>query len=335
MKLNTALALLASLTMGTTPAFASSLRAVTADTVQNTSGGTVLTVPATGSNLVGDTTTQTLTNKTISGASNTLSSIPVSALATGTAIGVNTGGTGLTSGTSGGILGFTASGTIASSAALTANALVIGGGAGATPSALGSTGTTTTVLHGNASGAPTFGAVGLTTDVSGTLGVGNGGTGVANPTSGSVYIGAGSSPMTAVAPGTSGNVLTSNGSTWVSQAASSAAPSLNGGSGSAQSVTAGGGVTLASLTYQNFAWVAGSGGAVTVTKTPSLTAGTADGQQLKLVGTSATNTVTLQDQANLASSGLSLNGNITLAKDSTLSLHWDATQSLWVEDARR
>jgi hypothetical protein len=46
---------------------------------------------------------------------------------------VSNGGTGLSSGTSGGILGFTASGTLASSAALTANGIVLGGGAGATP----------------------------------------------------------------------------------------------------------------------------------------------------------------------------------------------------------
>lgn len=334
MKLTTTLALLAATLMGTTPAFASSLRAVTADTVQNTSGGTALAVPATGANLVGDTTSQTLTNKSISGATNTLTAIPASAISSGQ-IGVANGGTGLASGTSGGILGFTASGTIASSAALTANALVVGGGAGATPSALGSTGTTTTVLHGNAAGAPTFGAVGLTTDVSGILPSANGGTGVASPTTGSIYVGAGSSPMTAVAPGTSGNVLTSNGSTWTSAAAPSGAPALNGGSGSAVSVTAAGGVTLSGITYQNFAWVVGSPGAVTVTKTPSITAGTADGQQLKIVGTSATNTVTLQDQANLASSGLSLNGNWVGGKDSTLNLHWDATQSLWIEDARR
>jgi hypothetical protein len=39
-----------------------------------------------------------------------------------------------------------------------------------------SAGTTTTVLHGNASGAPTFGAVSLTADVSGVLPVANGGT---------------------------------------------------------------------------------------------------------------------------------------------------------------
>ena len=91
---------------------------------------------------------------------------------------VTQGGTGLTSGTSGGILGFTASTTLASSVALTASALVLGGGAGATPTPMASLGTTTTVLHGNAAGAPTFGAVSLTADVSGTLPVANGGTNV-------------------------------------------------------------------------------------------------------------------------------------------------------------
>jgi hypothetical protein len=72
---------------------------------------------------------------------------------------VGNGGTGLASGTSGGVLGFTAAGTLASSAALAANQIVLGGGAGATPATLGSLGTNTTVLHGNAAGAPSFGAV--------------------------------------------------------------------------------------------------------------------------------------------------------------------------------
>lgn len=106
----------------------------------------------------------------------TCASVSLSADVTGT-VGVGNGGTGLTAGTSGGILGFTASGTLASSTALTANALILGGGTGATPSALGSLGTTTTLLHGNAAGAPTFGAVVLTTDVSGILPATNGGTG--------------------------------------------------------------------------------------------------------------------------------------------------------------
>jgi hypothetical protein len=47
---------------------------------------------------------------------------------------VANGGTGLTSGTSGGILAYTATGTLASSALLAANALMVGGGAGVAPS---------------------------------------------------------------------------------------------------------------------------------------------------------------------------------------------------------
>lgn len=61
---------------------------------------------------------------------------------------------------------------VTSAASLTANALVIGGGSQAS-SALGSLGTTTTVLHGNAAGAPSFGPVALATDVSGSLPVTN------------------------------------------------------------------------------------------------------------------------------------------------------------------
>lgn len=91
----------------------------------------------------------------------------------GTALPVTSGGLGITSGTSGGILAFTASGTIASSGELTANRIVLGGGAGVVPTVLGSLGTTTTVLHGNAAGAPTFGAVSLSADVTGNLPVTN------------------------------------------------------------------------------------------------------------------------------------------------------------------
>ena len=70
-----------------------------------------------------------------------------------------------TTGTSGGVPYFNATTTVASSALLTANAVLLGGGAGAAPTAMGSLGTTTTVLHGNASGAPTFASVDHTADV--------------------------------------------------------------------------------------------------------------------------------------------------------------------------
>src|SRR6185369_8360835 len=52
--------------------------------------------------------------------------------------------------------------------ALTANQVILGNAA-ADIKALGALGTTTTVLHGNAAGAPTFGAVALGSDVSGDL----------------------------------------------------------------------------------------------------------------------------------------------------------------------
>lgn len=94
-------------------------------------------------------------------------------LQSGTAVTVGQGGTGLTAGTSGGVPYFSSTSAITSSAALASNALVIGGGAGAAPATLGSTGTTTTVLHGNAAGAPTFGAVSLSADVTGNLPVTN------------------------------------------------------------------------------------------------------------------------------------------------------------------
>jgi hypothetical protein len=64
---------------------------------------------------------------------------------------VNEGGTGLTSGTSGGILAFTGASVISSSGLLTQNALVIGGGAGSTPSSLGM-GSANQVLGVNSAG---------------------------------------------------------------------------------------------------------------------------------------------------------------------------------------
>ena len=64
------------------------------------------------------------------------------------------------------------SGNVTAGGTLTSNALITGAGTTAVQ-ALASLGTTTTVLHGNAAGAPTFGAVALATDVSGNLPVTN------------------------------------------------------------------------------------------------------------------------------------------------------------------
>lgn len=279
-----------------------------------TNGAATLTLPTSTDTIVGRATTDTLTNKSISGATNTLSAIPATAISSGQ-LSVANGGTGFGTATTNGIL--------------------VGQGGTATLSVTAA-GTQYQVFQAGSGGVPTFGAVnvGQSAAVTGQLPVANGGTGLGTLTSGSVIVGAGTSTPTFVAPGTTGNVLTNVGGVWASQAPASGAPSLNGGSGSPEVVTAGGGVTLTSIGYANQAWLAPAS-AVTVTATPSITVGTADGQKLNLYGTSATNTVTLQDKANLASSGLSLNGNWVGGKDSVLNMHWDVAQTLWVEDARR
>jgi hypothetical protein len=74
------------------------------------------------------------------------------------------------------------------------------------------------LISGGVGVAPSWGKVGLTTHVSGTLAVGSGGTGATTLTLNSVILGNGTSAPLFVAPGTTGNVLTSNGTTWTSAA---------------------------------------------------------------------------------------------------------------------
>ena len=66
---------------------------------------------------------------------------------------------------------------------------------------------------------------GTAANVTGTIAVANGGTGIANLTAGSLVSGNNTSQVVLIAPGTTGNVLTSSGTAWVS----SSAPSFTGG----------------------------------------------------------------------------------------------------------
>lgn len=105
----------------------------------------------------------------------------------GGALGVPDGGTGLSSGNSGGVLAFIAPTVLASSLALSANALVLGGGVGVVPATPVGLGVGTQVLHGNAVGAPAWAPVSLTADVSGVLPFANGGFGFNTAAAGDLF----------------------------------------------------------------------------------------------------------------------------------------------------
>ena len=118
----------------------------------------------------------------------------MASLGLGTPLAVSSGGTGLSSGTSGGVLYFSSTSALASSAALAANALVIGGGAGVAPSTITTgTGVVTAlgvntgsagafVVNGGALGTPSSGTV---TNLTGTASINiNGTVGATTPTTG-------------------------------------------------------------------------------------------------------------------------------------------------------
>lgn len=280
------------------------------DGAQISNGAATLTLPTTTDTVLGRATTDTLTNKSIAGNTNTFTLIPVGAIGNGSVLsGSNTGD-------------------------------VTIGAFGSTPNAFGLS-LSGQILNLQPADATHPGAL-STADwntFNGKQAAGN-------------YITAITGDVTAAGPGSSAATLATvnsnvgsftnasitvnaKGLITAASSGSSSAPALNGGSGSAQSITAGTGISLSGLTTFNKVWVVGNGGAVIVTATPSITACTADTQYLTVIGTSNTNTVKLQDQTNLASSGLSLNGDWIGAKDSTINFHCDITQGLWVEDNRR
>lgn len=298
--------LLGTLLAMTTTAFAGVPSNRQLDTI-NANGGASLSVPSVGTALVSDTATQTLTNKTLTA--------PVLG---GTITGTYT-------------LGGTP--TIPGSAISSGQVAIANGGTGAS-----SASAARTALSAASSGANSdiTSLSGLTTPLS----VAQGGIGAGTLTSGSVVIGAGTSTPTFVAPGTNGNVLTNVSGVWTSSA-----PSASGGSanvvssvGTPQSISAG---TAVAVTGQitngpNVVFISGNGGAVTVTATPSITACTAAGEQLQLIG--GTNNVTLQDTAGLAGSKLKLNGTLTIGTTSpasySASFVCDAASGNWIELAR-
>jgi hypothetical protein len=264
---------------------------------------------------------------------------------TGTAAGLSatlavaSGGTGLTSGTSGGVLYYSATGTLASSAALTASALVIGGGAGVAPSTT-TTGTGILTFLGTPSSANLAAAV---TDETGTgslvfsnsptfndditLGVTSTATGIANfkgTTSGTVSLSvadaAGTWTMKLPSTGgTNGQVLTTDGSGVTSWST----PALG--------VTAASDTTTATALYPLFA-AATTGSLSTIyTSNPKYNYTPSTGI-LSAIATSSTNGISLNANAVSAdftvptgSNGLS-GGPVTVNAGITVTV---STDSVW------
>jgi len=119
-----------------------SLSGTVTSTGNLTLGGTLtgvnLTSQVTGTLPIANGGTGTTSTTFVNAATNVTGTLPVA-----------NGGTGLTAGTSGGILAYTATGTLASSAALAANNVVVGGGAGAAPASTNLLAISAAVTTGN------------------------------------------------------------------------------------------------------------------------------------------------------------------------------------------
>lgn len=95
---------------------------------------------------------------------------------------------------------------------------------------------------------------------------------------------------------------------------------VTGSRGVPEQITAGGGISHTGRPVEMI-FVEGSGGAVNITVNPQVEIGIVTGQELNIIGTSDTNTVTFED-----GDGLLLNGSVTLDSQTTLNLLWDGTQ---------
>jgi hypothetical protein len=303
-----------SLIMGAN-AQASANRTVQADIVHATSG-TNLNVPTVGSDMLSDTNAVSVTNKTMSGASNTFSLIPVGAIGNGSVLsGTNTGD--VTIGTANGL-------------SLSLQALSM---------ALSSTSTTGSLSSTDWN---TFNSKLTSTLADDQIFIGNGSNvATAQTMSGDVTmsntgvttIGALKVTAAKISSGaaTNGQFLTADGSgnaTWTTDTDATQAPFISGSKATPNTYTTSGNISTASATnYRSVIFVAGLAAPATGV---TISACTLVGQMLELVGKDSTNTVTLSDSTNV-----SVNGPVTLADNSMITFECDDNSGVWVEKSRR
>ncbi len=221
---------------------------------------------------------------------------------------VGNGGTGLAAGTSGGLPYFSSTSAMLSSGLLAANGVVLGGGAGAAPTATSAGAAYQALRVPSGGGAPSFGALDLAQSaaVTGALPVTNGGTGAASLTGyGVLAMNAGGTQATSVAPGASGNILTSNGTSWSSAAPAATTWATPGSIG---------------------ATTPNAGAFTTLTTTGNVGIGTTiPGAPLTAVGTNASPTTTGTTQTGI----FRLQGSLGTALD--FGSYANANQGSWIQ----
>lgn len=173
-----------------------------------------------------------------------------------------------------------------------------------------STPTNNTVLRGNGTGTSTWAQVTLTTDVTGTLPVANGGTGATTLTAGGLLYGNGTSAVAASGAGTSGQAVLSGGtgSPTFTTGTLTLAGNLATSGASALTLTTTGSTNVTLPTTGTLATLAG---------TEALTGKTING----LTVTTSTGTLTIANSSTLATSG---GNSLTLTTTGTTNVTFPA-----------
>lgn len=151
-------------------------------------------------------------------------------------------------------------------------------------------------------------------------------------------------PLSTATAGTEESITTMIGTTWLSKAycentgtanttqncsVRNYVPTVNAPDPSVVSTTISAS-TILPLTYPTV-MVTGNGGAITSTATPFIVTSTAvNGMEITIIGTNDTNTVTIQDKATLANSGLHINSTtIVIGAGDVVKFIFDGVNGWW------